>query len=61
MKPEWVAEARKQLYMRGESLKDLAAAVGLDYGYVRILMSGNASSDKAKQKICDYLNIKEAG
>lgn len=57
---KWIAEARKQLFIRGESLKDLAKAVNLDYGYVRIIMSGNAESQKAKGKILSYLGLSEA-
>ena len=57
--PEWVGEAKKKMAIIGLTQRELADAVGLSYGYIRMIMSGRMEYDPAKKKICTYLNIKE--
>lgn len=56
---EWVGNVKKELSVIGMTQKELADAVNLSYGYVRMLMSGRMESEPAKKAICKYLNIKE--
>ena len=55
MDKEWIADARRELYLRGESLKDLAENIGMSYSYVRQVMTGKAESANAEEKISEYL------
>lgn len=57
--PEWVAESKKRLALKGENLYHLAEATGFCYGHIRNVMSGQRCSKKTKEKICNYLNISE--
>ena len=55
MNKEWIADARRELYLRGESLKDLAKNVGMSYSYVRQVMTGKVESVNAEEKISEHL------
>ena len=55
MDKEWIADVRRELYLRGESLKDLAENIGMSYSYIRQIMTGKVESLNAAEKISDYL------
>ena len=55
MDKEWIADVRRELYLRGESLKDLAENIGMSYSYIRQIMTGKVESLNAEEKISEYL------
>lgn len=55
MDKEWIADVRRELYLRGESLKDLAENIGMSYSYIRQIMTGKVESLNAAEKISEYL------
>lgn len=57
--PEWVGEVKKKMALIGITQKELADAVGLSYGYIRMILSGRMEHDPARKAICEYLNIKD--
>lgn len=55
MDKEWIADVRRELYLRGESLKDLAENIGMSYSYIRQIMTGKVESLNAEEKISEHL------
>lgn len=55
MNKEWIADVRRELYLRGESLKDLAENIGMSYSYIRQVMTGKVESLNAEEKISEHL------
>ena len=55
MDKEWIADVRRELYLRGESLKDLAENIGMSYSYIRQIMTGKVESLNAADKISEHL------
>ena len=55
MDKEWIADVRRELYLRGESLKDLAENIGMSYSYIRQIMTGKVESLNAAEKISEHL------
>lgn len=55
MDKEWIADVRRELYLRGESLKDLAENIGMSYSYIRQIMTGKVESLNTAEKISEYL------
>ena len=58
MDKEWIADVRRELYLRGESLKDLAENIGMSYSYIRQIMTGKVESLNAAEKISEHLKTK---
>lgn len=58
MDKEWIADVRRELYLRGESLKDLAENIGMSYSYIRQIMTGKVESLNAEEKISEHLKTK---
>ena len=55
MDKEWIADVRRELYLRGKSLKDLAENIGMSYSYIRQIMTGKVESLNAEEKISEHL------
>lgn len=54
---EWKAEVKKQLTLRGETLKDVAEALNWTYGYARQIASYRKDAPGAVRKLSEYLGI----
>lgn len=54
---EWRKEIKKALIDRGEQQKDMAEALGLNYGTMRQVLTGAGTSRPMENAISEYLKV----
>ena len=59
MSERWNITAKKRLLEKGMSLKELARATDINYSVVSAVLGGKVIRETVKEKICDFLDVKE--
>lgn len=55
MEREQVAEIKRILFLNHKTYKDMAADIGVSYGYLRLVMMGKEKGENTIRKIEEYV------